>query len=893
VSDERWRRIDDLFHRALARPDAERDAFVAEAAGDDPALLAEVRRLLRAHRAAGPGFLDTPAAEAAAGLHEDDTASLAGRQVGAYRLIREIGRGGMGSVYLAERADRQYEKRLAIKLVKRGMDSESVLRRFRAERQILASLDHPNIARLVDGGTTDDGRPYFVMELVEGRSIDAYAEAERLTVEARLELFRQVCAAVSYAHQHLVIHRDLKPSNILVTADGTVKLLDFGIARILDDSHPDTPSTVTALGLMTPEYASPEQIHGQPTTTLSDVYSLGLILYRLLTGAGPYRFEGRSAEELIRVIGTVEPARPSTTGTGTRRLRGDLDNIVLKALRKEPARRYASVDQFAEDIRRHLGGLPVIARPDTVRYRATKFVQRNRVAVIGAALVFVTLVAGIVATSWQARRALEQERIARTEQARAERRFQELRKLARTVIFDYHDAISDLPGATAVRERLVADGLTYLDALSRDAGTDTALLTELGNAYERMGDVQGGSDFANLGNTEGAIASYRKALELYQARLDITPRDLLTRRDVAVIHAGLGKLAWETGEVDSALAEFRLAVELIEPLVAELPGSDELRMSLGGFQDYVGRILLDRGEVAAAIAAFRAAIRSYEAQTEKTSERVRREYASSYEHLALALLNDNQFEEAHTVIRRSIDNWQSLADEFPNNAGHLRGLGVACFHEGNVLTQLGRREEALASYRGFLASSERLAALDPENDQYRSDEAFALNRMGDRLLELERVGEAIPLYERSRRLRQASAAADSINLFKQAALIEAHAKLSRAHARIGNEGPSVHAGQQAFELMRSVEVEPRNALIRGFLAATYSHLGEARARLAGDPGTPPSARPAHWREARDHFRRSLEIWRDMQTLGIVAPLDAEKPVQAAAELARCEAALKS
>jgi len=891
VSDERWRRIDDLFHRVLALPDAERDAFVAEAAGDDPALLAEVGRLLRAHRAAGPGFLDTPAD--ARELAEDDTASLAGRQIGVYRLIHEIGRGGMGSVYLAERADRQYEKRLAIKLVKRGMDSDSVLRRFRAERQILASLDHPNIARLLDGGTTDDGHPYFVMELVEGLPIDKYAEVEGLSVEARLELFRQVCAAVSYAHQHLVIHRDLKPSNILVTADGTAKLLDFGIARILDDSHPDTPSTVTALGLMTPEYASPEQIHGHPTTTLSDVYSLGLILYRLLTGSAPYRFENRSPEELIRVIGTVEPARPSTTGTGTRRLRGDLDNIVLKALRKEPARRYASVDQFAEDIRRHRAGLPVIARPDTVRYRATKFVQRNRAAVIGAALVFVTLVAGIVATTWQAYRALQQERIARTEQARAERRFQELRKLARTVIFDYHDAINQLPGATPVRERLVKDALTYLDGLSRDAGTDTALLSELGNAYERMGDVQGGSDFANLGNTAGAIASYRKALELYEARRAITPHDVIARRDVAVTHSYLAKLAWETGEIDSALAEYQLAIAQLEPLVAELPGSDELRMSLAGSQDYLGRIRQDRGEIGAAIAAFRAALQSYRAQTEKTTERIRREYATSYEHLASALVEDTQFEEAETAIRQSIDNWKSLVDEFPNNADHLRGLGVGNYFEGNILTQLGRTEEALASYRRYLVISERLAGLDPENDQYRADQAFALTRMGDRLMELERVGEAIPAYERSCRLRQLSAAADSINQFKQATLIEGHAKLSWAHARAGHEGPSIRAGQQAFELMSSVEVEPRNALIRGFLAETYSDLGEARTRLAADPTIAPSDRSSHWREARDLYRRSLDIWRDMQALGIVAPLDADKPVKAAEELARCEAAIKS
>ena len=274
MSQENWKRIEELFHRALELPGEKREELLAEAAGGDTRLVAELRRLLRAHEVAGADFLDRPGIDAAVRSLIDEGSSLAGRQIGAYRLIREIGRGGMGSVYLAERADRQYEKRLAIKLVKRGMDSELVLRRFLAERQILASLDHPNIATLLDGGTTEDGRPYLVMELVEGKPIDEYADEKSLSIEARLQLFRQVCSAVSYAHQHVVIHRDLKPTNVLVTADGTAKLHDFGIARILGTAEPDTPSTVTVLGLMTPEFASPEQVQGQRATTVSDVYAL-------------------------------------------------------------------------------------------------------------------------------------------------------------------------------------------------------------------------------------------------------------------------------------------------------------------------------------------------------------------------------------------------------------------------------------------------------------------------------------------------------------------------------------------------------------------------------------------------------------------------------------------
>lgn len=884
MSDDRWQRIDELFHRALDLPREERESFLAEAAGGDAHLLSELRRLLLAHEAAGPDFLDRRGIDASAGPPIDDEPSPAGHQIGAYRLIREIGRGGMGAVFLAERADRQYEKRLAIKLVKRGMDSDSVLRRFRAERQILASMDHPNIAKLHDGGTTDDGRPYFVMELVEGKPVDEYAEANTLSLEARLQLFRQVCSAVSYAHQHLVIHRDLKPTNVLVTADGTAKLLDFGIARILDTGDPDTPSTVTVLGLMTPEFASPEQIQGRHATTSSDVYALGLILYRLLTGSAPYHFESRSPEELARVISGVEPVRPSTAGSGTRRLRGDLDNVVLKALRKDPARRYSSVDQFSEDIRRHLAGLPVIARPDTVRYRATKFVQRNRVAVIGAGVVFLTLVVGIVATSWQAHRA-------RAAQARAERRFQEIRKLARTVLFDYHDLIKDLPGSTPVRERLLRDSTTYLELLSREAGSDTGLIAELAHAYERVGDVQRVAQFADSGNTIGAQASYRRALSLFEARLAVTPRDVMARRDVASLHAKLGQLNRETGQIDEALRLYQLAIEEFGALVTELPTSDDLWHRLATCQDYAGLILQDRGEIGAAIEAFRAAIGSFRARADQKSQLIRRSIATGQEHLASALESDSRLEEALTSIRESIESWSGLTRDFPLNAGHERAVGVCYYFEGEILAGLGRTEDALESHRRNLEITEQLADNDSTNNLFRGDQGYALNRVGDLLLELGRVREAMAHYRRSRALREADARADPINLWKRACLIEAHAKLSRALARAGEDAGSIKACGQAFALMKDTEVEPRNAMIRGFLAETYADLGEARAQLAAHRRIDASDRQAHWREASDMYQRSADIWRDMQSLGIVSKIDAEKPARVAEALARCDAAI--
>ena len=431
IDPERWHRVDRIFAEALERTPAERTAFLDRACADDSELREEVEQLLAADQESS-GFLERVPGEMLE-LMNDDRGPVGreeGRELGPYRLLRKIGSGGMGAVYLARREDEHYERDVAVKVLRSGLASPQAIHRFVAERQILARLEHPNIARLYDGGSTEDGRPYLVMELIEGVPVDEYCDRHRLTVDQRITLFQKICAAVQYAHQNLLVHRDLKPGNILVTPEGEPKLLDFGIAKRLTPETEDAQEkTRVGLRLLTPSYASPEQVRGEAITTASDVYSLGVVLYELLTGRRPSQFSEEIPYDIERVICEQEPERPSaalfrpggpseeevahsrrtSVQTLARRLRGDLDNIVLMALRKEPQRRYGSAAQLSQDLERHLRDLPVTARPDTLRYRARKLVRRHRAAVV-ALTAMVLLVAGFVASLIAQGRQLAQER---------------------------------------------------------------------------------------------------------------------------------------------------------------------------------------------------------------------------------------------------------------------------------------------------------------------------------------------------------------------------------------------------------------------------------------------------------------------------------------------------
>ncbi|HEY1335577.1 MAG TPA: serine/threonine-protein kinase, partial [Myxococcaceae bacterium] len=647
---ERWQRVKDVFDAALQRPAAERAAFLGQACGDDGELVQEVQSLLRAHEDAG-SFLSVPVL---ATWNRDWT----GRRVGPYRVLGEIGHGGMGVVYRATRDDDVFQKIVALKVV-HGDAGPEAARRFARERRILARLQHPNIATILDGGETEDGWPYLVMEHVEGQAIDVFCESRTLDTRQRLELFRTVCGAVHYAHQNLIVHRDLKPANILVTADGQPKLLDFGIAALLAPDDPTLAPTMT-VPAMTPSYASPEQIRGLPLTTASDVYSLGVIAYELLTGELPLRVRASSLEEMVRTVCDTEPPPPSTVirGGGTSRppvaasiLRGDLDTIVLKALRKEPSRRYLSAQMLAEDMERFLAGRPVRAQKDTPGYRLRKFVGRHRAGVVAAAAVVVSVVGGLLGVVHQAR-------IAEANRLRAERRFADVRRMANSLLFELHDAVKDLPGSTAARSLVLRRALEYLDGLSQEAAGDPKLQEELATAYQRVAEVQGSPSGANLGDPAGAAESLRKELALRQTLAARSPAD--ARLGVAAVATArrLSLLEDEIGQTQRGRDRLARALSTIEDLVARAPGAMEARREAARVHRDLGLLLF------------------------KTGDR-----SSATEHQ-----------------RRSLAAWKAERDAHPDDADVLRELYLVSGDLARSLEKAGARTDALEHHRGAVAA---------------------------------------------------------------------------------------------------------------------------------------------------------------------------------------------
>ena len=754
MSPETWQEIKRIFDAAVELAPSEQVSFLDTTCLDD-VVRCEVERMLAADYAT---VLD----HSLLATHSfTEGVRLEGRRIGRYRIMSEVGRGGMGAVFAAVRDDGQFEQKVAVKIILSGLNTDTIARRFRNERQILASLEHPNIARLLDGGMSDDGLPFYVMEFIEGEPIDDYCRTHDLTLHARLDLFRQVCAAVSYAHRRLIVHRDIKPSNILVTPAGEVKLLDFGIAKVVSQTNGDERGTATQLGLMTPAYASPEQFRGEQVTTATDTYSLGVVLYRLLTGQLPYDLTGLRLDQMLRLVCETEPPRPShaianseaTTQRIESNLKGDLDNIVLKALKKEPDRRYESVEQLSEDIRRYLAELPVSARPDTFSYRASKFVKRNRVAVITASLVFFALIAGIVGTTYQAR-------AARRERERAEKRFEQVRKLANNVVFKYHDAIADLPGATATREMLVKDALEYLDNLSQDAQDNPALAQELALTYLKIGNVQGETYRANLGDSAGALVSYGKSVEILESLVRKDDKNATLLNNLRIATQQKAYLLVRLQQWKEAEEMGQKVVDISRRLVSLDSTNLDHRNALARSYQVKGDTMEFAGGDEEVIKWYRLSAEQAQAALEKnpSGETIRRVMAANVQRLGTRLeyhadtlremgKSDTEiaplYVEAELLHRRSFELSEGLQREFPQTEVYRRFVAATSINLGTAMARIGKGDEGIPYILRALEILRAISEQDPKNNEAKRDVAELWQYMGFARDAMGQNGEAV------------------------------------------------------------------------------------------------------------------------------------------------------
>ena len=828
---DEWAKVTDLLGDALELGTDERALFLARLRTDDPATSREVESLLEQHERPGEFLPDFPSATP---LEE-----LAGRTLGAYRLLKPLGSGGMGTVYLAERSDGAFDRQVAVKLLAPAV--AQARDRFQREREFLARLDHPNIAKLLDGGTTAEGWPFLVMEYVEGVPIDRDCADRERSLDACLGLLLQVCAGVAHAHQRLIIHCDIKPENILVTPDGTVKLLDFGIARLLDlGGH------ATQFRPATPAYSSPEQLQGETLTTASDVYAIGVLGYVLMTGSWPYPLRSTSVFEAVHAVLSHEPIPasklPGVTPARARKLRGDLENILAKAVAKDRSRRYPSAEQLASDLEAYRRGFPVRARGDAMTYRMRRFVGRHRVACAALALSVASLAGATMFSRWQAQIAA--------------RRFDDVREFARVILFEVDDMMGTISGTTAARKLVAETALRYLDRLSQDRDPDDSLRAELAAAYIRVGKVQGGAFLPNLGDTKGAIASFGKAIAavggssaepgLERLRIEAHINVALLAADPIqggpefdrAIAAGDRQLAANPDDVPTLrlMAQAWHGQATIAHLINHVPDHERAVERAVAIRERVLALAPGRWQDQADLA---------------------REYAQH----ALALVQRDDPAAALAQLQRGRTVLDAALASAPANQVLMRGLAENRSRAAAVLIALGRPAQADAEIEAAIELLTPLVASDARNLQYRADLAFAWLQMGDIRRAEGRLAEALNWHQRALSVRRERARQDSAFMFVPW-------ELSRSLNTVGEllldlSPGNAHDARPLFAEARGVAqttlgMAPSFNEVRKQLA--ISDEGLARVALALDP--------AATTEARGLLESSLTTWRDVFTRSV-------------------------
>lgn len=763
-----WSRIRPLLEQLLDLPVEQQQAFLDRECGDNQELKSRLRGMIDRERS-DAAFLES---DTDSGRFTSDAGRgiQPGALLGPWRLLGLLGSGGMGSVWLAERADGEFDKQVALKVLRGDLQAPGLHRRFEEERRLLARLEHPNISRLVDAGTTDAGLPWLAMEHVDGRPIDHHCDRQRLGVEQRLRLFLSICDAVRHAHKNLIVHRDLKPSNILVDEEGAPRLLDFGIAKLLAEEQADPGSEVTRPGArpFTPRYASPEQVRGDPVTTSTDVYSLGVLLFELLTGQPPYEPHDDSSFEMSRTVRETEAARPSSVArTGqqgehlarvrdsqprvlSKRLSGDLDTIVAKALQKDPEKRYTSVEQLAEDIVLHLDGLPIRARADHLGYRLGRYMARHRVAVLSGVVVILALIGATVVSGLFAVEAGEREREAvaaqQQEEAARERSGELLRDLLElnaSYVFDFAEKLQRFEGTTEVRLEMARRAVEQLDRLAGRETEDPDLLLTLSRAYVKFGDLLGNPRQFNVGDLEGARMSYRKAEELL-SRLE---RDDRTADEQVRIREELlekrGDLLVMGGEFEEGVEAYRLWRDSAALRVAADPADDEARRQLARALALLGSALGMSGRHRETLPCFEEALEIHEQRHDRSpgDPGIRFDVAQALAKLGGVVGVLERTHEAVDHYTEAVDLLEELLEEDPGNPVFRTSFVetsylLARFHFDLRQEEPERIDVADAHLDSALEVIEPAVRAEPDN-------AFLAVRLGSIQLEKARLLEHV------------------------------------------------------------------------------------------------------------------------------------------------------
>ena len=833
---DRWQQVKEILHSASDLPKAEREAFVVNASAGDEELIAEVKSLLSSFDESADFLEDAPVQLGGFGD------SLEGRRVGEYCIESLIAKGGMGSVYLAQKEMDGVPMKVALKVIRFAGSHDYLARRFRLERQILARLTHENILRLLDGGVTAEGLPYIVTEYLDAQNLEQWLSTQP-TLSMRLKVFQGICDGVAYAHRNLIVHGDIKPSNILITRDGVPKLVDFGIARLLskqEDSDPEGGQlTITMTPALTPWWASPEQLRGEPLTIESDCYELGRILFFLLTDQKPFDFAGLGSQQILEKLKREQPPKPSSI-TGDARLAGDLDNITLKALEYELGHRYRSVDALADDIERHLALRPVLARRQTRGYRLQKFFLRNKGLVSMASVASIALILSIGAALYQARQA-------RLSYENSRQRFEQLRTLANSLIFETDEALVGLQGATKVRMRLVRSSLGYLDELAKQDTTDPQLKEDLAAAYEKIGEIQGGNGFLNLGQTNEALASFRKSEALREAirkEAQAAPSFLAASNNLARIYARISGALRDVGDIEGGLAYERKALGIRQALFEGAPDNLTFKRALASSLTTLSGSLSQVGDYPGVMETRREALKMHEEIVASNPKE-----ASDLRSLALALarlgsieMHENRLKESLEHYKRALDIDLGILERNPTHVPYLLSSGWSYNNYGVILVKLGRADEALGHFAKARKLYESVSFADDRDVRSKTLLESCRIRTAQALLSLGRNTEALGFVQTALSGRQKLAALNRASAGVQGEVAEAHAALGNVYAALRQPDKARSEYQTAQDMLEAIIRSNRgNAAMKEDLLAIEQGLkalgAPARAEFSPRPNS--------------------------------------------------------